>query len=72
MILLSDVLGLSHLDVGWFLWIDGQGLDVRVGAAFVDGLLGVFFGGEVDHAEFLLLGSDPSTLERERSDGSEL
>jgi len=71
-ILLSDLFGLSHLDVGGLGWVCGQGLNSGVGATLVDGLLGVFLGSEVHHAELLLLGADPGALEGEGSDGTEL
>lgn len=63
MILLSDSLGLSLLDIGGLIWLGGQGLDEWVGGTLINGLLGILFGGEVDHTEFLLLGSDPTGFE---------
>jgi len=54
MILLSDFFWLSLLDISWLFWVGGQGLDSWVGAAFVDGFLAIFFGGEVDHSELFL------------------
>lgn len=54
MILLSDFFRLSLLDISWLIWVGGQGLDSWVGAAFVDGFLAIFFGGEVYHSELFL------------------